>query len=293
MRVDEIQVQPQKAMRGPRWIQRVRRDSSFWVAAVLLGLLVLTVVAGPWLSPYGESEQDLYNIYTRPSLRHPLGTDALGRDQLTRILYGGRISLAVGLAGAGVSLLIGVIVGGVAGMRGGWVELAIMRLIDFLYAIPLLLVVIALMVVLRPGLANVFIALGLVYWLQMARMVRARVAELRVREFVEAARALGAGPSRILTRHLLPNTTGVIVVTATFMVPQAIFTESFLSFLGLGVQQPHASWGMLASEGLPALMTHPHVIAFPALAICLTMFLFQTLGESLRAALDPRQSDFD
>jgi oligopeptide transport system permease protein len=146
-------------------------------------------------------------------------------------------------------------------------------------------------VVCGPGLANVFIALGAVYWLMMARVVRARVAELRGRDFVSAARALGAGPLWVFARHVLPNTAGVIVVTATFMIPQAIFTESFLSFLGLGVTLPHASWGTLASDGLTAMRSHPHALLFPAAAISLTIFCFQSLGESLRAALDPKGED--
>ncbi|MEN6625526.1 MAG: ABC transporter permease [Candidatus Sumerlaeia bacterium] len=278
---------------APRWWLRMRRDKAFRVALAGLMLMILTVLIGPLLSPYAESEQDLYHTYAGPSAAHWMGTDALGRDLLTRVLYGGRISLAVGAMGALVSLLIGVTVGGVAGLRGGLVEAALMRLVDFLYAVPLLLVVIALMVVTGPRLTNIFIALGLVYWLQMARVVRVRVAELRTREFVEAARALGAGFWRIFRRHILPNTTGVVVVTATFMIPQAIFTESFLSFIGLGVTAPHASWGTLAAEGRDALMSHPHVLAFPAISICLTMFLFQTLGESLRAALDPHQAEKD
>ncbi len=277
----------------PRWWIRLRRDRAFWFSTGALLILTGLVTAGPWLSPYGESEQKLASTFARPSAAHWFGSDALGRDLLTRILYGGRISLAVGLAGAFFSLLIGVTVGGIAGLAGGIIERAIMRLIDFLYAIPLLLVVIALMVVTGPGLSNVFIALGLVYWLGMARVVRSRVAELRSREFVDAARALGAGPGRILAVHILPNITGVIVVTATFMIPQSIFAESFLSFLGLGVTLPHASWGTLAAEGLEAMRSFPHLLLYPAAAICLTMFIFQALGESLRAALDPRQSEGD
>lgn len=277
----------------PRWWLRMSRDRSFWIALAGLILITSIVTIGPMLSPYTESEQDKYNTYSPPSASHWMGSDALGRDLMTRVLYGGRISLAVGAMGALVSLLIGVTVGGVAGLRGGLVEALLMRLVDFLYAIPLLLVVIALMVVTGPRLTNIFIALGLVYWLQMARVVRVRVAELKTREFVEAARALGAGFWRILRRHILPNTTGVVVVTATFMIPQAIFTESFLSFIGLGVSIPHASWGTLAAEGRDALMSYPHLLAFPAASICLTMFLFQTLGEALRSALDPHQSGND
>jgi oligopeptide transport system permease protein len=271
----------------------MRRDGSFWIASATLALLVLLIVLGPLISPYGEAQQDIANAYAPPSRAHWLGLDGLGRDLLTRVLYGGRISLAVGFVGALVSLTIGGLVGGGAGLAGGWIERLAMRLIDFLYGVPLLLVVIALMVIAGPGLANVFIALGLVYWLNMARVVRARVAQLRGQDFVAAARLLGAGPVRILLRHILPNTTGTIVVTATFMIPQAIFAESFLSFLGLGVTLPHASWGTLAAEGLEAMRSHPHVLLYPALGICMTMLTFQALGESLRAALDPRHAEGD
>lgn len=281
------------ALEGARWWRRMRRNRGFHVSAVVLAGLLALVTVGPWISPYGEAEQNLSNIFDSPNRAHWFGTDSLGRDLLTRVLYGGRISLAVGFFGALVSLLIGVTVGGAAGWIGGAVERLIMRMIDFLYGVPLLLVVIALMVVTKPGLYNVFIALGLVYWLEMARLVRSRVAELRSRGFVEAARVIGVGPTLIFTRHVLPNTTGVIVVTATFMVPQAIFAESFLSFLGLGVTVPHASWGTLAADGLQAMRSHPHVLAFPAIAICLTMLTFQSLGEAFRAALDPRQAEQD
>ncbi len=276
---------------GMRWWLRLRRQPSFWITSAALLALVAVLWLGPALSPYSEREQDLTAIYAGPSAQRWFGADGLGRDLMTRVFHGGRISLAVGVVGALVSLILGVAVGGVAGCAGGRTEQLIMRLIDFLYGVPLLLVVIALMVVTGPGLVNIFIALGLVYWLGMARVVRARVAELRSRDYVTAARALGAGPARILLRHVLPNAAGVIVVTATFMIPQAIFAESFLSFLGLGVTLPHASWGTLAADGLDAMRSHPHVLAFPAVAICLTMFLFQALGESLRAALDPRGED--
>jgi len=277
----------------PRWMERLRRDRGAMTALAGLVLLGLIVVMGPWLSPYDETSQRLVRSFERPTAGHWFGLDELGRDLLTRVFHGGRISLAVGLMGALLSLALGVTVGGLAGLVGGAVESVLMRLIDFLYGIPLLLIVIALMVVLGQGLANVFIALGLVYWLNMARVVRARVAELRSQEFVAAARVLGVGTAGVFLRHVLPNAMGVIVVTATFMVPQAIFAESFLSFLGLGVTLPHASWGTLAAEGLKAMRSHPHVLAFPASAICLTMFVFQAAGEGLRRALDPREAELD
>ncbi len=279
--------------RDERWIQRLRRNRGAMAAMSALFVLTLAVLFGPMLSPYDQASQALRQSFESPSRSHWLGLDGLGRDVLTRILFGGRVSMAIGVVGAGLSLLIGVAVGGLAGMAGGRVESLLMRLIDFLYGIPLLLIVIALIVVLGKGLVNIFIALGLLYWLGMARVVRARVAELRSREFVDAARVLGAGPAGIFWRHILPNTTGVIVVTATFMIPQAIFTESFLSFLGLGVSLPNASWGTLAAEGLQAMRAHPHVLLFPSVAICLTMFVFQAIGEGLRAALDPREAELD
>jgi oligopeptide transport system permease protein len=281
------------ASTSSRPLRRLIRDRIGLLAAGALAFVVLAALIGPVLSPYEESAQALDRAFEPPSAGHWFGLDSLGRDLLTRTFLGGRISLAVGLAGAAIGLVIGVGFGGIAGFAGGRVEAVLMRMIDFLYAVPLLLVVIALMVVLGQGLANVFIALGLVYWLGMARVVRARVAELRSREFVEAARVLGQRPSLIFLRHIVPNASGVILVTATFMIPEAIFAESFLSFLGLGVTLPHASWGTLASEGLQAMRSHPHVLAFPAAAICLTMLAFQTFGEALRRALDPRESELD
>lgn len=276
-----------------RLFERAARDRAGFAALVILALIVVACLAGPLVSPWEEFEQNLYRAYEHPTAQHWFGLDQLGRDLLTRVLYGGRISLAVGVMGAAISLLIGVGVGGAAGLFGGWIESVTMRGIDFLYGIPLLLIVIALMVVFGQGLANVFIALGLVYWLGMARIVRARVGELRHQEFIDAARVLGMRKPRIFFRHVLPNAAGVIIVTATFMIPQAIFAESFLSFLGLGVQQPHASWGTLAAEGLKAMRSHPHALFFPAAAICITMFVFQTVGESLRRALDPKEAEMD
>lgn len=277
----------------PRWWRRLRRDPAFWITGGFLCALALVVYLGVYFVPYTESQQDLSSTFSAPSARHWFGTDALGRDLFTRTLYGGQISLAVGIVGALVSVLIGATVGGAAGLAGGFTERAVMRGIDVLYGIPLLLVVIALMVWLGSGLRNIFIALGLVYWLNMARVVRARVVQLRGEDYIAAARALGAGRVRIFLRHVLPNTTSVIVVTASFMVPQAIFAESFLSFLGLGVTVPHASWGMLAAEGLDAMRSHPHMLIAPGVAISVTMLAFQTLGEALRNALDPRQVEGD
>jgi oligopeptide transport system permease protein len=276
----------------PRWWKVLRQDPGFWISLVFLVILMLVIMIGPFLSPFSESEQDLSRTLSQPDSAHWFGTDELGRDLLTRVLYGGRISLAVGILGALTSLVIGVGVGGLAGLLGGWRERAFMRMFDVLDAVPFLLVVIALMVVFDfGGFMNILVSLALVFWITMARVVRSRVAELRKAPFVDAGRSLGAGLPRLFLVHILPNSFNVIIVTATFMVPLAIFVESFLSFLGLGITLPHASWGTLADDGLSAIQSHPHVLIFPAGAICLTLFLFQTLGEALRNALDPRQGE--
>ncbi len=257
-----------------------------------LFILVVIVMVGPFLSPYTESAQDLSNVFARPDLTHWFGTDELGRDLLTRVLYGGRISLAVGILGALSSLVSGGSSGGRAGLLGGWRERAFMRVFDVLDAVPFLLVVITLMVVFDfGGFVNILVSLALVFWITMARVVRSRVAELRMALYVDAAKSLGAGIIRIFYVHILANSINVIVVTVTFMIPLAIFVESFLSFLGLGITLPSASWGTLANDGLSAIGSHPHVLLFPATAICLTLFLFQAVGEGLRNALDPRQDE--
>jgi oligopeptide transport system permease protein len=214
--------------------------------------------------------------------------DNLGRDLLTRCLYGARISLAVGIFATLISLTIGVLFGGIAGFWGGKIDNMMMRIVDIFYAIPLLLWVILLMVVLKPGLQNILIALGVTYWLSMARIVRGQVLSLKEQDYILAARTIGASNRRIILRHLIPNAIGPILVTATFNIPQAIFTEAFLSFIGLGVGAPQASWGMLASDALGGLRSFPYQLFFPAVAICLTMLAFNFLGDGLRDALDPR-----
>ncbi len=196
--------------------------------------------------------------------------------------------LLLGFVASLVNLLIGVIYGGLSGYLGGKVDEIMMRIVDILYSVPVLLIVILLMVVLGPGLVNIFIALGISYWTGMARIVRGQILSLKEQEFTLAARMVGATKSQILFRHLIPNTIGPIIVTATFQIPNAIFFESFLSFIGLGVSAPMASWGVLASDGIRAIRAHPYLIFFPAIFICLTMLSFNFLGDGLRDALDPR-----
>lgn len=258
-------------------------------SAYFLLLLVLTAVFGPYLSQYSYSDQNLMMANQLPSAQHWFGTDAHGRDLFVRVLYGARISLTVGLVASVINLVIGVLYGGISGYFGGKIDNIMMRAIDILYTIPMTLYVILLMVVFgKGGLGSILIALGLVYWIGMARIVRGQILSLKEQEYVMAAKTLGASDLRILIRHLIPNTMGPIIVTLTMSIPTAIFTEAFLSFIGLGVSAPMASWGVLANDALASLSIFPHLLFFPALAISVTMLAFNFLGDGLRDALDPR-----
>lgn len=259
----------------------------------MLGLFMIIFIAlfsfiGPFLVPYTYEKTDLERTFLSPSWQHWFGTDELGRDVLVRVMWGGRISLAVGLVASFINLVIGVLYGGISGYFGGKIDELMMRIVDIIYSIPVLLIVILLMVVLKPGLTNIFIALGISYWVGMARIVRGQILSLKEQEFSLAAKMLGATNLQVLFRHLLPNTIGPITVSVTLMIPNAIFFEAFLSFIGLGVSAPMASWGVLASDGIRAIRTYPYLLFFPALMICLTMLSFNFLGDGLRDAYDPR-----
>ena len=268
--------------------RRLRRNRAALAGLVVISVMVVAALIGPELSPYSYDAQVLAEANQPPSAAHWFGTDQLGRDILTRVLYGARISLAVGIVASLIGLVIGVAYGAVAGFYGGVVDNVMMRIIDVIYGLPFILYVVLLMVVLGPGLENVFIALGAVYWTGMARIVRGEVLSLKQREFVLAARAMGVPPWQVVWRHLVPNAIGPILVTMTLLVPEAIFSEAFLSYLGLGVQAPIASWGVLAAEGNRALRSAPWALFFPAGFICITMLAFNFLGDGLRDALDPR-----
>ncbi|MBF7082436.1 ABC transporter permease [Desulfallas sp. Bu1-1] len=283
-------------------IKSTRQGETYWQDArrrlkqnklAMLGLytiifIILLAIFGPVFSPYSYSDQFLDKQGLGPCKEFWFGTDTLGRDLFVRVLYGARISLAVGFVASLINLTVGVIYGGIAGLAGGKVDNIMMRIVDIFYSIPLILYVILLMVLIGPGLKSIFIALGLVYWMDMARIVRAQVLSLKEQEFVMAARVLGADSKRILFRHLIPNCIGPIIITISMNIPMAIFTEAFLSFLGLGVAVPMASWGVLASDALPAIRSYPHILFFPAMAISITMLAFNFLGDGLRDALDPR-----
>lgn len=251
------------------------------LALTILCFVFFIALFGPSISGYTYHDISLMHKNQAPSLEHWFGTDDLGRDMFTRIAYGARVSLTIGIAAAIIDLFIGVFWGGLAAYKGGVTDEVMMRIADVLYSLPYLLVVIMLMVLLGSGMITMIVALTVTGWITMARIVRAQISELKHREFVLAAQSLGAGTGRILFRHLLPNAMGPIIVTLTLTVPSAIFTEAFLSFLGLGVQAPIASWGTMTSEGLPALHYYPWRLLFPVGFISATMLAFNLIGDSI------------
>lgn len=256
-----------------------------------LGILLCFILAAalaPWIAPFPFDKTNLPYGAKPPTRTHLLGTDELGRDLFTRILYGARISFAVGLLATLVSLTIGVTYGSIAGALGGRMDQLMMRMVDILYGLPFMFFVIVLVVIFGRNILNLFVALGAVQWLTMARIVRGQVLALKAREFVLSAQAIGASTPRLLVRHVLPNALGPIVVYATLTVPAVMLEEAFLSFLGLGVQPPMASWGSLASEGAAAMETYPWLIQFPGLALTITLLALNFLGDGLRDALDPQ-----
>ena len=248
-------------------------------------------LATPWIARYDYEAQSLQEQYQPPSLKHWMGTDLKGRDLLTRVMWGARVSFAVGFAATFISIAVGIAWGSVAGFVGGKVDDAMMRIVDILYGLPYMFVVMLLMTWAGRQIIFLFLGLGLVEWLTMSRIVRGQVISLKEKEFVEAARALGANAGRIVVRHILPNLLGPVIVYSTLTVPRVMLSEAFLSFLGLGVQAPAASWGSLAAEGADAtsvLRTYWWLIVFPGGALTVTLFALNFLGDGLRDALDPR-----
>ncbi len=279
--------------RGP-WrdtASRLRRNRAAMAGLVTLAALAVLSVAVPMLSPHAIDDIFWDAIGTGPSLAsgHLFGTDANGRDLFLRTLYAGRISLSVGLAASVVSVVVGVFWGTVSGYAGGAADSLMMRFVDILYALPFMFFVILLMVYFGRHVVLIFVAIGMVEWLDMARIVRGETLSLKRREFVEAARAMGAPSMWIVLRHVIPNVVGPVAVFATLTVPRAILFESFLSFLGLGIQEPMTSWGVLISEGATQMETQPWALVFPATFLAATLFSLNFLGDGLRDALDPKQ----
>ncbi|ERJ93213.1 ABC transporter, permease protein [Treponema lecithinolyticum ATCC 700332] len=249
-------------------------------------------------SEYTQQEKDMLaameqDVKTKPihQRHYILGTDSLGRDVLSRIIYGGRISIAIGLLGTITALIIGVILGAVAGYAGGWIDNALMRFVDIMYGLPYMLIVIIMMAILGRNIFILFIAIALVSWLTVARVVRGQIISLKNSEFVEAARSMGASPNRIIFRHLLPNTLGIIIVYSTLSLPSFIMSESFLSFLGLGVSAPLASWGSLVADGVKSMELYPWLLLVPAIIMTVFLFAMNFLGDGLRDSFDPQSKN--
>jgi oligopeptide transport system permease protein len=256
----------------------------FAVIAIMIGMAAL----GPVMSRYSYDEQNYSAINEPPSASHWFGTDKFGRDLFVRVAYGARISLAIGVTAALVNMVIGVLYGGVAGYFGGRTDMILMRLVDVLSTVPSLLYIILVMVTLGASMGSILAAMCLTYWFSMARVVRAQIISIKNQDFVTAAKVVGETDLMILTRHLIPNSMGVIIVTVTFLIPQAIFYEAFLSFIGIGIAVPVASWGTLASDSLSNMSSYPHLMIFPSAVISLTILAFNFIGDGLRDALDPR-----
>jgi peptide/nickel transport system permease protein len=269
------------------WTRLKRNRMAMTGLALVLGLFVVSVFA-PWLAPYDPNQIDLKQVLMPPSPEHFLGTDTLGRDVLSRIIYGSQVSLKVGFVAVGLATLIGLFIGALAGYYGGWVDSGLMRLVDLMLCFPAFFLILAVIAVLEPSIWNIMAVIGLTSWMGVARLVRAEFLSLREREFVTAARALGAGDTRLILRHMLPNALAPVMVSATLGVAGAILTESALSFLGLGVQPPTPSWGNILTAGKDNIEIAWWLSVFPGLAILVTVMSYNLLGEGIREAIDPR-----
>ena len=272
-------------------IHRLTRNKAAMLGAFILILLIIVAALAPWIAPYSYSYQDLNLGASPPSADHLLGTDVLGRDLLSRILYGARISLLVGFVATGVALVIGVSWGIIAGYAGGKVDSIMMRIVDVLYGLPFIIFIILLMVIFGRNLWLLFGAIGAVEWLTMARIVRAQVIGLKNQEFVLAAKAMGVSNLSMFRRHLLPNILGPIAVYATLTIPQVMLLEGFLSFLGLGIQPPMSSWGTLIKDGVESMEEYSWLLVYPGITFTITLFALNFFGDGLRDALDPKTTD--
>tara|TARA_B110000196_G_C21136756_1_gene661522 strand:+ start:1491 stop:2399 length:909 start_codon:yes stop_codon:yes gene_type:complete len=270
--------------------RRLKRNKLAIASLVILVFFCITAFLTPMIAPYGYEEQDLLLGASPPSLDHWLGTDIFGRDMLTRIMYGSRISLAVGFIASAVAVFIGVLWGTIAGYSGGKIDSFMMRTVDILYALPFMIFIILLMVIFGRNILLLFLAIGAVEWLTMARIVRGQVLALKQQDFIEAAISLGLSHWTIIHRHLVPNVLSPVIVYTTLTIPSVMLLEAFLSFLGLGIQPPESSWGLLISYGVETMEEYPWLIIFPGLFLSITLFSLNFLGDGLRDALDPRAS---
>lgn len=272
-----------------RWFwEGLQENKLALLGALVLVFLCVVALLAPWISPYDPARIDPRAVLLPPSWSHPLGTDNLGRDLLSRMIWGTRISLEVGLISVGIACGVGTLVGGVAGFYGGWVDTLLMRLVDVMLCFPTFFLILAVIAVLEPSIWNIMVVIGITSWMGIARLVRAEVLSLRERDFVLAARALGLSKGRILMRHILPNALAPVLVAATLGVGAAILTESALSFLGIGVQPPTPSWGSILAVGKDYIEVAWWLSLFPGLAILVTVLGYNLLGEGIRDAVDPR-----
>ncbi|WP_315080886.1 ABC transporter permease [uncultured Clostridium sp.] len=289
----EVIVRPSIGYWKDAW-NRLKKNKMAIISLLAIIIIMLAAIFVPMTSKYSYDQNMLSQVNLKPSGEHWFGTDQLGRDIFVRVFFGARYSLIIGVAAAFINLFIGVLYGGISGFCGGKIDNLMMRIVDVLYSIPLIIYVIILMTILNKpgsggsGLSTIVLALSISYWIGMARIVRGDVLQLKQQEFVLAAKALGASNTRILIRHLIPNCIGSIMVTMTLLIPQAIFTEAFLSFIGLGLVPPKASLGTLANEAMKAIYQYPYQLLFPALAICLIILAFNLFGDGLSEALDPK-----
>ncbi len=268
--------------------RRLKKNKPAMFGLVTLAVLIILAVFAPWLTPYSYSAQDLELGPSPPSAQHWLGTDLFGRDLLTRMLYGSRVSLMVGFIATAVALLIGVTWGALAGYFGGRIDASMMRIVDVLYALPFTIFIILLMVVFGNNIILLFLAIGAVEWLTMARIVRGQTLHVKQQDFIEAAVSLGLTRVQIISKHVIPNIMGPVIVYATLTVPNVILLESFLSFLGLGIQPPQSSWGLLIAYGVETMEEYPWLLLFPAALLSLTLFSLNFLGDGLRDAIGSR-----
>lgn len=268
--------------------RRLKKNKIAMIGLVIIIIFTIMSIVGPMMVPFSYSDNNLLNTSEIPTKTHWFGTDALGRDLWARVWVGARVSLFIGLMAALLDTIIGILVGGISGYYGGKVDMLIMRFIDIMIAIPSMIFIILIMVMVGSGVIPIILSFAITGWLGMARLVRGQILQLKEQEFVLAARTLGASSSRLILRHLIPNTLGVIIVSLTMRIPGAIFTEAFLSFIGLGVKPPMSSWGQLASTGASAMQVYPYQLFIPAIFISLTMLSLNLFGDGLRDALDPR-----
>jgi len=268
--------------------RRLKKNKVAMISLSFLIFLLLMCMFAPMIYPISYEAQDLMNTNQGPTLAHIFGLDDLGRDIFARVWVGGRVSLTIGIVGAVISLLVGVLYGGISGYFGGIVDDVMMRFVEILVGIPYMIVVIIVSLVLGKGLGPLIIALCLTSWTGLARLVRGQVLKLKESEYILAAKVLGTSDFKIIVRHLIPNMLSIIIINTTFSIPGFIFAESFLSFVGMGIQPPNTSWGAMAALGQQQMTYYPHELFFPALAISLTMLAFNLLGDGLRDAFDPK-----